>query len=181
LKAPVPLQEMEKEGWWASEWQALPMQRTQLTSVASRNFNAQIAVSPDRVSALLEQSGWATVPDTDWRWIIQALNPEPDQASLPLLGRAFQGRSEELLLRLDLAPEGRLLTIRLWDSGVRLMPGGQTLYLGQLSEERLVQRFGLFSYWRSTAVEADRFGPIRQPLSLLEQKQVDQGLLLIRE
>ena len=47
------------------------------------------------------------MPETDWRWIIQALNPEPDQASLPLLGRAFQGRSEALLLRKNLEPDGR--------------------------------------------------------------------------
>lgn len=181
LKAPAMLQEMDVRAWWDGDWATLPMERTQLTSVASRRFNAQIAVEPERIAALLEIAGWKTVPDTDWRWIIQALNPEPDQASLPLLGRSYQGRSEELLLHQDLEPEGRLLTVRLWDSGVRLVPGGQTLYLGQLSEERLVQRFGLFSYWRSTAVHPDRFGPIRQPLSVLDQKQVGEQLLLIRE
>ena len=85
---------------------------------------------PEQISALLEHDGWESVPETDWRWIIQALNPEPDQASLPLLGRAYQGRSEVLLLRKNLEPDGRLLTIRLWDSGIRLVPGGQVLYLG---------------------------------------------------
>jgi len=96
------------------------------------------------------------------------------------LGRAYQGRSEELLLSRDLAPEGRLLTIRLWDSGVRLEPGGQVLYLAQLSEEELVQRLGLFSYWRSTSLDQSHFSPLRDPLSSLEQKRVDDHLLLIR-
>ena len=67
-----------------------------LASVASRQFNAQIGVSPDEIARLLEQGRLGTrVPESDWRWIVQALNPEPDQASLPLLGRAYQGRSEK--------------------------------------------------------------------------------------
>ena len=180
LEAPTVLQEMGRDSWWEAGWKNMPMERTRLSSVSSRNFNAQIAVEPEQISSLLERAGWESVPKTDWRWIIQALNPEPDQASLPLLGRAYQGRSEVLLLRRNLEPDGRLLTIRLWDSGVRLVPGGQFLYLGQLSEEVLVQRFGLFSFWRSTAVEHSRFGPIREPLESLDQKLVAEKLLLIR-
>jgi len=180
LEAPTVLQEIGRDAWWESGWKNMPKERTHLSSVASRNFNAQIAAEPAQISALLERAGWENVPKTDWRWIIQALNPEPDQASLPLLGRAYQGRSEEMLLRRNLEPDGRLLTIRLWDSGVRLVPGGQVLYLGQLSEEELVQRFGLFSFWRSTAVDRKQFGPIREPLESLEQKLVADKLLLIR-
>jgi hypothetical protein len=158
----------------------LPTERTQLTSVASRYFNAQVAADPDVISRLLQSGGWKPEPEADWRWIIKALNPEPNQASLPLLGRAYQGHSEELLLSRDLAPEGRLLTIRLWDSGVRLEPGNQVLYLAQLSEEVLVQQLGVFSYWRSTSVDRSRFEPLVDPLSPLEQKRVDNNLLLIR-
>jgi membrane protein DedA with SNARE-associated domain len=180
LKSPTVLQQVSREEWWKSGWKNMPMDRTRLSSVASRAFNAQIAADPREVSALLEQHGWEPVPATDWRWFIQALNPEPDQASLPLLGRAFQGRSEELLLKRALDADGRLLTIRLWDSGFRLEPGGQILYLGQLSEEVLVQRFGLFSYWRATSVGSNRFRPLQEPLENFEQKLVDNKLLLIR-
>ncbi len=180
LKSPTELQYVNSQDWWESGWKNMPMDRTQLSSVASRAFNAQIAAGPSEVSALLEQYGWEQVPTTDWRWIIQALNPEPDQANLPLLGRAFQGRSEVLLLKRELEPDDRLLTIRLWDSGFRLEPGGQVLYLGQLSEEVLVQRFGLFSYWRATSVGSDRFRPLQEPLENFEQKLVDNKLLLVR-
>ena len=181
LAAPSVAVRINESDWWASGWRDLPMERTQLSSVASRSFNAQIAVDPEQVSKLLERNGWKKAPEADWRWIIQALNPEPDQANLPLLGRAYQGRSEELLLSRDLDPEGRLLTIRLWDSGVRLEPGGQVLYLAQLSEEVLVQRLGLFSYWRSASVDKGHFGPLVTPLGDLEKKRVDENLLLIRE
>lgn len=180
LESPTVLQKIDRNRWWVSGWKDLPMERTKLTSVASHRFNAQIAVDPEDLSRLLQQSGWEPVPDADWRWFIQALNPEPDQASLPLLGRAFEGRSEALLLQKDLDTEGRLLTIRLWDSGFRLVPGHQVLYLGQLSEEVLVQRLGLFSYWRSSPIDQTRFQPLREPLQTLEQKRVDDRLLLIR-
>jgi hypothetical protein len=174
------VQEISADIWWETGWKDLSSERTQLSSVASRSFNAQVAVDPATISELLEPAGWTMEPEADWRWIIQALNPEPRQASLPLLGRAYQGRSEVLLLSKDLEPEGRLLTIRLWDSGVRLEPGGQVLYLAQLSEEVLVQRLGLFSYWRSTSVDQSHFEPLRDPLRSLQQKRVGENLLLIR-
>jgi hypothetical protein len=149
--------------------------------VISRRFNAQVAVDKSRSSRLLEQAGWERVPDTDWRWVLQALNPKPDQASLPLLGRAYQGRSEELLLRKSQAEHGRILTVRMWDSGVRLQPGYRTLYLAQLSEEKLVQRFGLFSYWRSVPLGAPEMRPMREVLKVLDQKLEQGNLLLLRE
>lgn len=180
LSTPTVVRSADRDTWWESGWKNMPMERTQVTSVASRKFNAQIAADPEHLSGLLEQAGWTVEAEADWRWIIQALNPQPDQASLPLLGRAYQGRSEQLLLSRDLEPEGRLLTIRLWDSGVRLEPGAQVLYVAQLSEEMLVQRLGLFSYWRSTPVDPGRFGAVREPLEHLEQKVVDGRLLLIR-
>jgi hypothetical protein len=138
LLAPRVLQELDGEAWWQSQWRALPQERTGASSRASRRFNIQVATAPETLTRLLVGAGWEPVPASDWRWVLQALNPEPDQASLPLLGRAYQGRSEELLLRKNVAPAGPLLTIRLWDSGVRLMPGGQVP--GQLSDEELVQR-----------------------------------------
>lgn len=180
LTATTSLVKIDERRWWSSGWKDLPKERTPLSSVASRNFNAQIAADPALIASLLEQDGWAMAPESDWRWIIQALNPEPNQASLPLLGRAFQGRSEVLLLSKNLAPDGKLLTIRMWDSGVRLEPAGQVLYLAQLSEEVLVQRLGLFSYWRSISVGREQFRSLLTPLKSLEQKRVDDNLLLIR-
>jgi membrane protein DedA with SNARE-associated domain len=181
LTTPAPLQELEGQAWWESDWAGLPRERTRLTSVAARRFNAQVAADPSVVAGLLAGAGWEAVPDSDWRWILQALNPEPNQASLPLLGRAYMGRSEELLLRKNVAPDGRLLTIRLWDSGIRLLPGSRVLYLGQISEELLVQRFGLFSYWKSSPLSVELQRPIRNLLAGLEQKQVDRDLLLLRD
>ena len=180
LQAAVLEREIQEDDWWSSEWQTLPMERTSLTSVASQRFNAQIGVDLDEISRQLEQAGWERVPESDWRWILQALNPEPDQASLPLLGRAFQGRSEKLLLRRNLEHMGSMLTVRVWDSGVRLMPERRILYFAQVSEEQLVQRFGLFSYWRSAPVSPDDMRQTREALGQLEQKFEQGNLLLLR-
>jgi len=181
LQTAIVEREIGEEHWWDSEWRNLPKERTSLASVASRRFNAQIGVSPDEIARLLEQAGWERVPESDWRWILQALNPEPDQASLPLLGRAYQGRSEELLMRRNLEVKGSMLTVRMWDSGVRLLPQRKALYLGQLSEEQLVQRFGLFSYWRSVPGSDSDMRWVREALGELDQK-IEQGkLLLLRE
>jgi len=181
ITTPVVVQELDAQAWWDGAWQLAPRDRTRFASVAARRFNAQVAADPSVISGLLLPGGWYPVPDSDWRWIVQALNPDPDQASLPLLGRAYMGRSESLLLKKNVAPEGRLLTIRLWDSGIRLLPDRQVLYLGQLSEERLVQRFGLFSYWKSTPMSAELQTPVRDLLAGLEQKQVSGELLLVRD
>ena len=180
LQLPDVREEIGAEAWWAGEWQSLPLYRTEVSTVASQRFNAQLAAEPAIISDLLEQVGWELVPVTDWRWFLQALNPEPNEATLPLLGRAYRGQPEVLLLRKRVDDSDRILTIRLWDSGVHLAPGGQTLYLGQLSEETLQRRFGLFSFWRAAPLQTPMLEPIRQALAPLEQKQVGEGLLLVR-
>jgi hypothetical protein len=74
-----------------------------------------------------------------------------------------------------------MLTVRMWDSGVRLLPEHQALYLGQLSEEQLVQRFGLFSYWRSVPGSGSDMSWVREALGELDQKIEQEQLLLLRE
>lgn len=180
LQSTTVIREVPADHWWASEWNRMSMDRTQLVSVASQRFNAQAAVDPGAIADYLEDAGWEPVPDTDWRWFLQALNPKPDAVTLPLLGRAYQGRPEALLLKKNIESGERILTIRFWDSGVRLTPAGQVLYLGQISEEVLVQRFGLYSYWRAVPVEHQLLTPIHEALAPLDLKQARPDLLLIR-
>jgi undecaprenyl-diphosphatase len=167
--------------WWDGAWRDLPTDRTRLASPESRRFNLQAAVDLERLAGLLQAAGWHSEPESDWRWVLQALNPEPDEASLPLLGRAYEGLSESLLLSTHVPPDGRLLTIRLWDSGIRLSPGGQVLYFGQIAEETLVQQLKLFSFWRARALPEPMVAPLQRAVQSLDTMLVDDGLLLIRE
>ena len=181
LQTTPVLQHIDAVSWWESGWRSLPQDRTRISTVASQRFNAQVAATPAAISGLLQGSGWEEVPDADWRWFLQALNPEPDQFTLPLIGRAYQGHSEALLMKKNIGDGERLLTIRLWDSGIRLSPGDATLYLGQMAEEVLDRRFGLFSYWRAVPLKHELLIPIHEALEPLEQKRVEGELLLIRQ
>ena len=181
LQSTTVTRSIDATAWWTTAWRSLPRERTRLSTVEVRAFDAQFALPPERLAELLRDDGWGPVPDSDWRWFLQALNPEPTERSLPLIGRAYEGRPEALLLEKNIAPEGRLMTFRLWDSGVRLTPGDQVLYLGQVAEETLVQRLGLFSYWRATRPQPARMEGVLRALEPLQRRVVDDGLLLVRE
>lgn len=179
---PTPvLQAMDSGDWWSEGWRSLPTERTGAARAGARRFDAQLAVDPRALEERLAAAGWQAAGGADWRWLLQSLNPEPDEASLPLLGRAYQGQKESLLLSLSLPAEGRLWSLRLWDSGVRLLPGEVVLYLGQLSEETLVQRLGLFSYWRPGPLDAPRQWEVLGDLPGLEARRAESGLLLLRD
>lgn len=180
LSSPIIEQEMNVAFWWQSGWAALPTDRTQLVSAAARRFNVQSSVRPQELARLLERAGWERSIAADWRWILSALNPRPDEASLPLLGRSYQGHSEALLMRRDL-PDGSVQTFRLWDSGVRLLPRREVLYLGQVSGEQLVQPLRVFSYWRSAPLGGEGLFGVAHALRGLDHRFVNGDLLLLRE
>lgn len=181
LQAVMPLEQMSMQDWWQSGWAELPTDRTGGSSPDTRHFNAQLVGDPGRLVQALSRNGWEPVQESDWLWVLQALNPEPDTASLPLLGRAFKGRSEALILRRMLPESGALITLRLWDSGVRLQPRDQVVYLVQVSEEKLVQLLGFFSYWRSAPYPVSEMHEIRRELSGFDQKETGHNVLLLRE
>lgn len=181
LQSTTVVRSIAAADWWDGAWRDLPADRTRLVSVASRRFDLQVSATPGRLAEHLAGDGWSPVPDSDWRWFLQALNPEPTERTLPLIGRAYEGRPESLLLQKNISPEGHLATFRLWDSGVRLEPGGAVLYLGQAAEETLVQRLGLFSYWRATPLDRARFEGILRALAPLEQKVTEDGTVLVRD
>ena len=180
LQSTTVTRSIDEEAWWAGAWRSLPVERAKLSTIGARTFDAQFAATPERLAELLRADGWAPVPESDWRWFLQALNPEPTERSLPLIGRAYEGRPETLLLEKNIAPEGRLLTIRLWDSGVRLAPGGQEVYLGQVTEEILIQRLGLFSYWRATPPQPAQIEGVLRALEpmLAEPTGLDHGAVV---
>ncbi|HKX56309.1 MAG TPA: hypothetical protein VJN01_09410, partial [Xanthomonadales bacterium] len=180
LYSVVPSQHMMEQHWWEEGWAELPQERTPSLEPRSRRFNVQMAIPPATFEQAMQQAGWEREPPSDWRWVIQALNPEPDQGNLSLLGRAYLGRSEALLLRKQL-PDGRLLTFRLWDSGVRLRPGEHPLYLAQLAEEQLVQRLGAFSYWRAQPLAAEQVDQLTEGLGGFEQRRVSAEMRLLRQ
>ena len=181
LQSPIVENKMTNSEWWNGGWEKLPDERTVLSSVAARRFNFQVASSLESLEATLASQGWATEESADWRWLIRALNPDASETSLPLVPRSFDGRSEDLLVRQDLPGEGRLRAIRFWDSGIRLMPEGDVVYLALVSDEQLVQRFRFFSYWRSVPLSDNQVPAGEVLFPELEAADAGDGLILLRE
>lgn len=181
LKVPLPRSELASQGWWESEWQSLPGERTALQSVAARRFNIQFAGEPANLARILTAHGWQEAEKANWRWMLLSMNPEPTELSLPPLKRDFLGHADILLLHRVGDDPFEQETIRLWDSGFTLNPGGQTVYLGQITSEVLVQRMKLFSYWRVKPAPEDSLEQLEAEAEHLEYRKVEGGLLLIRE
>lgn len=181
MQSPIVVNEMEADQWWDEGWLALPSERTVLSSVAARKFSLQVAMPLEKIGAILATQGWEIVEPADWRWLIRALNPDPDVSSLPLIARSFEGRSEDLLMRRSGSDESRLRAIRFWDSGIRLLPEGTIVYLALVSEEQLVQRLNVISYWRSVPLSGDETPVAGRLFPGSETVGKPNGVTLVRE
>jgi len=181
LKLPIPQREISAQGWWDNEWQTLPRKRTHLKSVVAPEFNFQFAGDPENLARILEKHQWQEAETANWRWSILSLNPEPTEFTLPPLKKDYLGHPDILLLhRLGGDPQAQD-AIRIWDSGVRLKPDGQAVYLGQIANEVLVQRMRLFSYWRALPESRELLEQLQVELANLQIIWGDDSLLIIRE
>ncbi|MGB7452704.1 MAG: VTT domain-containing protein [Lysobacterales bacterium] len=180
LKLPLPQIELFEQSWWEREWQLLPRERTPLRSVAGRKFNFQFAGQPASLAQLLMGRGWQEAEPANWRWSLLAINPESTELTLPPLKRDYLSHADTLLLHRLGGDPFTQQTIRIWDSGFRLTPSGQTVYLGQISTEVLVQRLRVFNYWRSMPTLKESLELLEGELEGVQIKRVEDELLLIR-
>lgn len=148
VRIPVTERSMDQQAWWAGKWTELPASRNRSANPAARDFNVQFAMRPNQVAGLLKPLGWEPVEKATWQWFLKSMNPNANERTLPLTGRNFLGQGEALVLRRGSGDLQRQAVLRLWDSGVRLQPGGKPVYLGQVYPEVLTQQLWLFSHWR---------------------------------
>jgi len=181
LKLRVPQREIMANSWWENKWQALPRERTHLKTVVAREFNFQFAGQPDRLAQVLEAHGWQHAELANWRWTILSMNPDPTEFTLPLLKRDYLGHADTLLLhRLGGNPLEQE-TLRIWDSGVRLNPTNQAVYLGQVANEVLVQRMRVFSYWSAKPASQASLDQLAEEVAGLQTRWGNESMLLIRD
>jgi len=178
LRPALPAGSMVETAWWNGGWSSLPRERTRFKSVAARNFNVQLAIPLADIERTMQAAGWEAVPGANWKWLMQALNPQPDVDSLPLLNKDYLGHPEVLMLRKKLRQSQTQLTFRVWNSGTRLSPGEQPLYLAQISLEGLQQRLAVFSYWRALPVKPGGLEKLLMELAEFESRTAREGLLL---
>jgi len=181
LKLPLPQREILADRWWGEDWQTLPKERTQLKTVAVRKFNFQFAGEPEGLAHALLVHGWQEAEWANWRWSILSINPEPSEFTLPPLRRDYLGHADSLLLHRLGGDPLMQETIRIWDSGVRLKPSGQAVYLGVVADETLVQRMVFFSYWSATAASKVHLDLLASELEGLQFRWPSDSMLLIRD
>lgn len=181
LKLPLPEREITAQGWWDDDWQSLPRERTHLTSVAARKFNFQFAGKPDKLAKLLAVHDWQEAEPANWRWTILSMNPDPTEFTLPPLKRDYLGHADILLLHRLGGDPSKQETLRLWDSGVRLKPTGQAVYLGQIADEVLIQRMKVFSYWSAVPAPQASLGKLAVEAAGLHIRRGSDSMLLISD
>ena len=181
LKLPLSQSVISGQGWWESEWQTLPRERTPSKSVAAREFNIQFAGKPADLARILVAQGWQEAEPANWRWVLLSMNPEPTEYSLPPLKRDYLGHAGILLLHRLGGDPSTQETIRLWDSGFRLKSNDQAVYLGQVNREVLVQRMKFFSYWQARPVLKNDLQQLEKEVEGLQTRRAGEGLLLIRD
>ena len=181
LRPALALSSMPREDWWMQGWQDVPRERSRHRLVLVREFNFQIALPLETIRETLLQEGWEPLPPANWTWLMKTLNPNPDVSSLAVLSKDFQGRGEVLKLRSPEADRASQLTFRAWDSGIRLVPGDQPLYLVQWSEELLQQRLKFFSHWRAVPLATERIEDLAGMFSAYGLKKARAGLWLVGE
>jgi len=181
LKLPLSQHEIRADNWWADAWQTLPRERARLTSVAARYFNFQFAGKPEYLIQLLEAHGWQVAEPVNWRWIILSMNPDPTERTLPPLRKDYRGHADTFLLHRLGGDPLQQETIRIWDSGVRLKPDGQAVYLGQVASEVLVQRMGIYSYWSAIPVPEEAMRRLVTETRGLQTRWTGESMLLLRE
>ncbi len=180
LKVPLTQREIDAQRWWDGDWRSLPQERTPLKTVAAREFNFQFAGNPELLMNVLAEHGWQEAESANWRWTILSMNPEPTEFTLPPLKRDYLGRPDSMLLhRLGGDPLTQE-TLRIWDSGVRLIPTGQAVYLGQIAGEVMVQRMKVFSYWSAIPASKKSLEQLAIETAGMQTHQGSDSMLLIR-
>jgi membrane protein DedA with SNARE-associated domain len=181
LKLPLPQSEITAQNWWEIEWQALPRERTYSKTVAAREFNFQFAGDPASLARVFAVHGWQEAESANWRWVLLSMNPEASESSLPPLKRDYLGHADILLLHRLGGDPFTQETMRIWDSGFRLKPGSQQVYLGQITSEVLVKRMNFFSFWRAKPAFKDSLEQLQNEANGLQTRRVSDSLLLIRD
>ena len=129
----VEYRSMALSDWWENGWRALPAHRNDLRGWKSQPLSIQYAGDLRTLESMLISHGWKNPVKADainWlQWLDETIPPQKQ----PLLPQLHDGRTESLLLISQDYLKPRLLTLRLWDSGIRVQPGNIPLWVGNVT------------------------------------------------
>lgn len=144
--------------WWLEAWRLLPRQRSRVGPASTQWFDAQVAVERERFMSALRRAGWGRPPSLRPRTLRTWFGPRVPLDERVLMPRDFAGQPEDVLVR-RVEPEGRIMVLRAWDSGMRLQPGDVPVWLVQLRTLRPIKRLGFVNGFRP--VDESAWAPLQ--------------------
>jgi hypothetical protein len=150
-----PVTSMSMKDWWAGDWSRLPAQRSRIGAAERVVFDAQLAATEGGLLEALSTAGFQSPPVTGWARLQPLIAVRPEPRSLGHFGRDFAGQPQQIMLRRPL-PDGGVVLLRGWDSGMRLRPGEIPVWLVQVRELEAVRRLGFFNTWRQRDAGRER-------------------------
>lgn len=124
--------------WWRHDWRRLPALRIDLEGEREQAIDLQWAGDLDRIDLSLTGAGWQRPVALDMSSAMRWLLPQGDPVQLPVLPH-FHAGHHEVLRRLLQDPDGQLWILRLWPADTRLSPGALPLWIGVVSDLRLLR------------------------------------------
>lgn len=148
-----PRRALMAEDWIGGGWRQLPQERSRIGNPERRRFDAQLAAARGELAQTLRNHGWVDPPALSPAALRAMFSTRPNPARLPHLPRDFAGQPEHLAMRLML-PGQRVALLRAWDSGARLEPQGEPVWLVQVRVLAPETRFGLVNAWADAGDDA---------------------------
>jgi len=124
--------------WWMSEWQRLPVRRTDLGGELEEPLTVQWVGDLSRLKGQLLRAGWRVPEAWTASAMITWLTPAPDPLALPVIPLLQDGRAPAVTL---VYPQGNgsRLVLRFWATAVEVTDDGtsrQPLWVGAVVKER---------------------------------------------
>jgi undecaprenyl-diphosphatase len=143
----LSLQYQDAENWRQTGWKILPAYRQDLEGEFEQPLNVQWSGSLPLLHRKLQASGWHDPVEPSRFTILRWLLPSPKLAELPLPPQIHDGRDADLQMVYPLSSNDqgeRQLVVRIWRSHVALKPGGEPVWVGNVSYQA-IRHFMLLS------------------------------------
>jgi membrane protein DedA with SNARE-associated domain len=182
LDRPPAVHRVDADAWWADEWARLPAHRVDWAGEAGEPLNVQWAGDAGALAAHLAARGWQVPASASLAGALAWLSPHPALADLPVLPRVHDGRHETLIraLMVPADPVGGIpptrLVLRLWPTDTALAPGGDRLWVGSVSRQRVRGTAGLLQLPRSEPPGDAELAVLATDLAGLDQRRARQPL-----
>lgn len=128
------VQLISRSDWQAGEITWLAGYREDTRERSDHPLQLQYAGDPSILTGEFKSRGWHQAEMLGWNNLLHLLSPSLPLQDLPVLPQVHDGQHEGLTLVKDLTPDSRLV-LRLWATSLRLEPGGDQLWLGNISKQ----------------------------------------------